>query len=175
MDDKVLQVTGENNNFTVLTAGGMKLRAKKLLFTTGLKDLLPEIHGIASCWGISVIHCPYCHGYEYKGQPTGILSNDDTTFHFSKLILNLTKDLTVFTNGKIQFSSDEEDQINAMNVTVVTKQIASIEHVAGQLNSIRFEDGTYQKKMIFIYQATIYSALYNSSVNGLRNRSKRIN
>jgi thioredoxin reductase len=145
MDDKVVQVTGEDRNFTVLTAGGIQLRAKKLLFATGLKDLLPEIPGIASCWGISVIHCPYCHGYEYKGQPTGILSNDETTLHFSKLILNLTKDLTVFTNGKIQFNSAEEDQIKALNVAIINKQIVSIEHVAGHLSSIRFEDGTYQK------------------------------
>ena len=46
MDDKVVQVTGEDNNFTVLTAGGIHLRTKKLLFATGLKDLLPEIPGI---------------------------------------------------------------------------------------------------------------------------------
>lgn len=145
MDDKVTDVTGEDNNFTVVTAKGLQIRTKKILFATGLKDLLPEITGIESCWGISVIHCPYCHGYEYRGQPTGILSNDDTTLHFSKLISNWTKELTVFTNGKIKFNSDEEMQIKALNVTIIDKKIVSIENSAGHLSSISFEDGTYQK------------------------------
>jgi thioredoxin reductase len=145
MNDQVMQVTGQDNNFTVLTAAGLKLNSKKILFATGIKDLLPEIPGIESCWGISVIHCPYCHGYEYKGQPTGILSNDDTTLHFSKLISNWTKELTVFTNGKIQFNAEEEEQIKALNVTIADQKIAGIEHTAGHLSSIRFEDGTHQK------------------------------
>ncbi|MBB6270139.1 thioredoxin reductase [Pedobacter cryoconitis] len=145
LNDKVVQVTGENHNFTVLTATGIQLSTKKILFATGLKDLLPDIPGIASCWGISVIHCPYCHGYEYKGQSTGILSNDDTTLHFSKLISNWTKDLTVFTNGEIKFDADQQQQIRALNVTIVEKQIAGIIHTDGHIESISFIDGTQQK------------------------------
>ncbi|QNK63529.1 NAD(P)/FAD-dependent oxidoreductase [Pedobacter sp. PAMC26386] len=145
MEDIVLQVTGENNNFTVLTATGLRLNAKKVLFTTGVKDLLPDLQGLSSCWGISVIHCPYCHGYEYKGRPTGILSNDNTTLHLSKLILNWTTDLTVFTNGKVLFNAEEEQQIKAQNVAIVEKKIASLTHKEGHLQEILFADGTLQK------------------------------
>ena len=40
--------------------------SKKLIFATGIKDIMPDIKGFAECWGTSVIHCPYCHGYEVK-------------------------------------------------------------------------------------------------------------
>jgi hypothetical protein len=44
---------------------------------------MPDINGFAACWGISAIHCPSCHGYEVKGEKTGILANGDGgTFAF---------------------------------------------------------------------------------------------
>ena len=52
--------------FTVTTASGATYTAKKLFIATGVKDILPEINGLAACWGVSAIHCPYCHGYEYR-------------------------------------------------------------------------------------------------------------
>ena len=64
---------GEDGGFEIEVETGAVYQAKKLLFATGLHDLLPEIEGLKECWGKSVIHCPYCHGYEVKGVPTGIL------------------------------------------------------------------------------------------------------
>lgn len=145
MEDTVVSAIGEDFNFTVTTAKRIQIRAKKLLFATGVADQLPEIPGLSSCWGISVIHCPYCHGYEYKDQPMGILSNDENTLDFSKLISNWNKDLRVFTNGEPKFSTAQRQEIKDLKVTIIEKPIASIEHVAGQLTGIRFLDGTVEK------------------------------
>ena len=80
-----------------------RFRAKKLIFASGIKDIMPDIPGFSECWGISVIHCPYCHGYEVKSQKTGILGNGEYGYEFSSLISNWTKDLTLYTGGKINF------------------------------------------------------------------------
>ena len=53
------------HGFEIITQNGDKFMAKKLIFATGVKDIMPNIKGFAACWGISVIHCPYCHGFEY--------------------------------------------------------------------------------------------------------------
>lgn len=145
MEDVVVSAVGEDYNFTVTTASGLQISAKKLLFATGVADQLPDIPGLSSCWGISVIHCPYCHGYEYKDQPMGILSNDENTVDFSKLVSNWNKDLRVFTNGAPKFSTAQQQEISASNVTIIEKPIAGIEHVTGQLTGIRFLDGTLEK------------------------------
>src|SRR5690606_24019090 len=60
--DKALSAAGADGAFDVGTASDHAYRAKKLLLATGVRDLTPPIPGFAECWGISVLHCPYCHG-----------------------------------------------------------------------------------------------------------------
>ncbi|WP_449401083.1 NAD(P)/FAD-dependent oxidoreductase [Chryseobacterium wanjuense] len=96
-----------SEGFQVETENGEVFFAKKLILASGVKDVMPDIPGFSECWGISVIHCPYCHGYEVKGETTGILSNGEMLFEFSKLVYNLTKDLTLFTNGKADLSNEQ--------------------------------------------------------------------
>jgi len=50
--------------FTIITKTGISFKSKTVIFATGVKDKLPAIKGFEECWGKSVIHCPYCHGYE---------------------------------------------------------------------------------------------------------------
>ena len=135
---------GSNQQFEATTAEGQRYRAKKLLFATGVRDIMPDIEGFATCWGVSVIHCPYCHGYEFKGQPTGILMNGDAAVEFSRFIHNWTDALTLFTNGKATFSAEGRQQITRRQVRIVEKEIKSLEHENGYLKGIRFADGSRQ-------------------------------
>ena len=83
------------------------LAQKKLIYASGIKNILQDIKGTAECWGISVLHCPYYHGYEVLNETIGFLGNGDMVFEFSNLISNWTKDLTLFTNGKCTLSTDQ--------------------------------------------------------------------
>ena len=60
--------------FTVDVAGGERLSAQKLVLAFGLTARLPDIPGIQERWGQTVLHCPYCHGYEFLDRPLGVLS-----------------------------------------------------------------------------------------------------
>jgi thioredoxin reductase len=137
-----VSATKVENGFELTTADGVVLATRKLLFTTGVKDLMPSIPGFAECWGITVIHCPYCHGYEVKQQKTGIMSNGDIGFEFSKLINNLTTDLTLFTNGKSTLSLEQQEKLQKHNITVVETEIARFEHSNGQLKQVLLKDGS---------------------------------
>ena len=86
--------TKTENGFEIQTSSGETFGAKKIIFATGIRDMMPNINGYAECWGISVLHCPYCHGYEIRNERTGILGNGEYGFEFSQLISNWTKDLT---------------------------------------------------------------------------------
>jgi thioredoxin reductase len=74
-NDMVTTISGSNNAFIIETAVGEKVRAGRVLFAAGIRDIMPPIDGFEACWGISVIHCPYCHGYEYRNEITGVLGN----------------------------------------------------------------------------------------------------
>lgn len=128
--------------FAITTQTGEEFTAKKLIFATGVKDMLPGIQGFSACWGISVIHCPYCHGYEVKKEKTAILANGDVALHYVQLIRNWTKDLTVLTNGTSTLSSEQAGKISRHNIPVIEKEIASLEHKNGQLQQVLFKDGS---------------------------------
>lgn len=142
LKDIVTNVSGENNDFEVFTASGQIHKARKLIFSTGIKDLMPEIPGFSACWGISVIHCPYCHGYEYRDQVTGILANGDTAFEMALLIYNWTKQLTIFTNGKSALTAEQLQKLSERNIQVAEGAFREIIHSGGYLNSILFSDGS---------------------------------
>lgn len=130
------------NGFIITTQKGNEFLAKKLIFATGIKDLLPDIKGLSECWGISVIHCPYCHGYEFRHQHTGILANGDKAYHLASLVRNLTDKLTVLTAGKADFNDDQIAKLDKHNIKIMTSAIAEIKHEAGHVKHVVFKDGT---------------------------------
>jgi len=133
-----------SNGFEIQTETGNKFSATKLVFATGIKDMMPEIAGFPECWGISVLHCPYCHGYEVKNEITGVLCNGEYGFEFSKLISNWTKKLTLFTNGASTLTSEQKTELEKHSIEIVEKEIKELEHVNGQLKNIIFKDGSKQ-------------------------------
>lgn len=128
--------------FQVQVATGETFATRQLIFATGIKDLMPTIDGLAECWGISVIHCPYCHGYEVRNEKTGILGNRDLAFDFARLISNWTNDLTLFTNGAAALTVEQMVQLQQHQVKIVEKEIEHLEHNNGYLKNIIFKDGS---------------------------------
>ncbi|WP_089998492.1 NAD(P)/FAD-dependent oxidoreductase [Chryseobacterium taichungense] len=140
-DGTVLRTSRNSDGFTIETTNGEKFSAKKIILASGVKDQIPDIEGFSECWGISVIHCPYCHGYEVKGKRTGILSNGDLAFEFSKLVFNLSKNLILFTNGKCTFSEDQKNRFNQNKIVIAEQEIQKIVHENGQIRKVVFKDG----------------------------------
>nr|WP_199081852.1 NAD(P)/FAD-dependent oxidoreductase [Pedobacter sp. ASV19] len=150
MDAWVTEVKKEKEQFIVFTSDHQNLTAKKILFATGVKDLMPGIESFDDCWGISAIHCPYCHGYEYKGKKTGLLANGDIAFEFSQLLHNWTDQLTIFTNGPSTITSAQADQLVLKNIFIVEKKIRKFQHHKGYIQSMKFRDGsTFQLDAIY--------------------------
>lgn len=137
----VVKTSKANEGFVIETSTGEKFYAKKLILASGVKDIMPDIPGFAECWGISVIHCPYCHGYEVKNEITGILSNGDMAYEFSKLIFNLTKNLTLFTNGKAVLNDEQLEKLKNNNIILNEDEIKEVKHENGFIQKIIFENG----------------------------------
>jgi len=130
------------NGFAVTTEAGETFTAEKLILATGIKDIMPEIKGFSECWGISVIHCPYCHGYEFRDRKTGILANGERAFHVASLVNNLTGGLTILTSGKAEFSEEQMAQLHRHNIPVIETEVSEIEHENGQIRNVIFKDGS---------------------------------
>lgn len=130
------------NGFEITTATQEKFTAKKLIFATGIKDLMPAIKGFEACWGISIIHCPYCHGFEFRNQNTGIFANGEKAFHLASLVNNLTRNVIILTNGKADFNEEQLEKLNKNNIKIIETGIAEIAHENGHLKHVVFEDAS---------------------------------
>jgi thioredoxin reductase len=130
-----------NIGFEIHTNTGKVFTARKVIFATGIKDIMPDIPGFAESWGISVLHCPYCHGYEVKNLPTGVLGNGEYAFEFSAIISNWTKDLTLYTNGKSTLTTEQTAKLQQHNIAIVEDEIEQLQHHNGYLKHIFFKGG----------------------------------
>ena len=131
--------------FTATTAVGDTYTCKKILIATGVKDILPDIKGLAACWGISAIHCPYCHGYEYRHEATGILANGDAAYHYAMLVHNLTDSLSIFTNDPHNFTADQQDKLAKNNISFFETKVHAVNHKGGYIKNVILGDGTTHK------------------------------
>lgn len=130
------------NGFEIQVSSGEIFEAKKIIFATGIRDILPNIEGLAECWGISVLHCPYCHGYEVRHEKTGILGNGALAFDLTRLISNWTNDLTLFTNGASTFTTEQKEQLEKHHIEIVETAVEKLEHSNGHIQNINFRDGS---------------------------------
>ncbi len=157
-----LAIDAERSNkvFKVTTSKGDILSAKKLVLATGIKDIMPNIKGFSECWGISVVHCPYCHGYEIRNKKTAIIANGEKAFHLAGLVHNLTKEITILTSGKKDLEANQIEKLKQNNIQIVEKEIVEIEHQNGQLEKILFKDGTSE-----IYENAYASVSFEQNSN----------
>lgn len=139
-----LAVNGKKTQkgFAVTTDENELFEAKKLIFATGIKDIMPNIKGFSECWGISVIHCPYCHGYEFRNQKTGIMANGERAFHIASLVNNLTDNLKVIASEKTVFSEEQLTKLKKNNIQIIEKDVQEIQHENGQITNVIFTDGS---------------------------------
>src|ERR1044071_1105033 len=127
--------------FTVTLADGRSITARRILVATGLTDVLPEVPGLAEHWGHSVVHCPYCHGWEVRDEPIGILATGPVSIEHAYLFRQLTEDLTYFTHGT-DLDEDSRARFAARGIRVIDTPVPGVvTDAAGALAGVRLADG----------------------------------
>lgn len=139
--DEVISAGPAGEYFTVQTASGATYAGKKLLFATGITDVLPSLPGIQECWGISVLHCPYCHGYEARNKRSAVLIQADAGFDYVMLIANLNSGLAVLTNGTHPFTEAQLNIFLRHGITVIETPLSAVTHSSGNLQAVEFTTG----------------------------------
>lgn len=141
LEGKAISTIQIDGGFNVGTENGENFTARKILLATGLKDVLPDIKGLAECWAISAIHCPYCHGYEVKNEKIGLLMNGEHAFEMAKTLNHWNKDLTILTNGKSQLSAEQAEKLKSKSITVIEDEVVELLHNNGYLEDVVFKNG----------------------------------
>lgn len=97
---KVVAVNGAMNAFQLRLEDGEVATARRIILAHGVRDILPDIPGLVAAWGRQVLHCPYCHGYEVKGQPLAVLATHPMSAHQALMLrADWSDDVTLITGG----------------------------------------------------------------------------
>lgn len=124
-DATVVDAERTQTGFSVLDAEGRHFRARRLVLATGVVDELPEIEGLASRWGKSVFHCPYCHGYELERGKIGVLATGPMSLHQAMLLPDWGE-VIFFTNDAFAPDESQRGALSARGVVIEPQRIARI-------------------------------------------------
>lgn len=137
---KAIGVSGEPDNFTVTTAEGDTVSGRRLILSYGIVDEFPAIPGFAESWGKTVIHCPFCHGYEVAGTRWGLLYSSPMSLHGPALYANWTDDITLILDGH-EIAAEERSKLEKRGVKIIGGKLAAIQHEAGRISGVTMADG----------------------------------
>jgi thioredoxin reductase len=138
---RVNSLSREGDEFGV-QIGDRAVTARRLLVATGLRDELPDVPGLAARFGIDVLHCPYCHGWEVRGKRIGILATGPGAVHQALLFRQLSPDVTVLAHTGPGFSPEQREQFAALGIAVVEGRVTRVEAGDRGLTGVALADGT---------------------------------
>src|SRR6266487_5522874 len=123
-------------------AGPRTVAARRLLVATGLRDVLPDVPGLAARWGIDVLHCPYCHGWEVRDQRIGILATGPAAVHQALLFRQLSPHVTVLAHTAPELAREQREQFAALGIAVIEGTVTGVETDDTATTGVRLADGT---------------------------------
>ncbi len=115
-DTQVTALTGELDGFSLTLSTGEQVRARRVLLAVGMVDRMLDIPGYARLWGHSIFTCPYCHGWELKNRPWGLIVPAPAMLDHARFLLNWNPDLTVFTLGRFPVSAEDRARLGAIRI-----------------------------------------------------------
>ncbi len=144
------QVLGIEPGFLVRLAGGRTCTARRILLATGAGDELPDIPGVRQRWGRDLLHCPYCHGWEVRDQPLGVLGTQPGSVQHALLVRQWSDDVIFFAHT-YDLTSTERHQLRAREVQIVDGQVARLVVQDDRLTGVELADGqVIERTAVFI-------------------------
>jgi thioredoxin reductase len=150
VEDRVVDATA---GFVVRLAGGRVVAARRVLLTTGAVDDLPDVEGARARWGRDLLHCPYCHGWEVRDRPLGVLGTGPGSVEHAHLLRQWTDDVILFTHA-FAITDRERATLDARGIAVVDGSVERLVVTDDRLRAVPLADGrSIPRDAVFIRPA----------------------
>jgi len=136
-------VGGERHDsgFVLELGDGSREAARRVLLATGMDYRFPALPGIAERWGRSVFHCPFCHGWEVRNRPLGVLDRGAPGVQRALLLRVWSDDVTLLADGPAELDAEDVERLRAAGVTVDERRVAELRDPGSALTAVAFADG----------------------------------
>jgi thioredoxin reductase len=129
-----------DGSFCVKDETEQQYQSKALILATGLTDTLPDIPGLTPRWGKSVIHCPYCHGYEFRNQPIAVIATGEASVHQAAILPDWGP-VTYFSQGKFMPDAEQLALLERRGVTLEHTAVTAVEGEGMDISYMLLADG----------------------------------
>jgi thioredoxin reductase len=140
IEGEAISAAPEGDIFRVGLRNGDILQGARVILATGIRDELPVVSGLAERWGISVVACPYCDGYEYGDRALGVLAAGPLSAHQAMLVADWGP-TTLFTQGVHEPDAEQLAALSARGVRIERSAIAELLGPTPALEAVRLADG----------------------------------
>lgn len=139
-DIGVREIRGTRGDFEVALSEGL-VRARRILLCTGMVDEMLPIEGFRELWGTSIVQCPYCHGWEVRDRPFGVLAGVVEMLDFALLLRSWTPNVVALTNGAYPVPAEAAERLARAGVRLDERPIAKLVSKDGHLSEVAFAEG----------------------------------
>lgn len=134
--------SGAVDDFTIEVDGGAyAVHARRVILATGLVDDLPAVPGVEEAWGCTVLHCPFCHGWEVRDRHIAILARDENAIHQAMLFSQLSDQVTLFLHEAPEPTKEQWEQLAALQVSVVRPRVERLVVDGTQVRAVEIAGG----------------------------------
>jgi len=138
--DQIDRIDRIDPGFTVHLGRGPELTARRLLVATGVGDELPDVPGVRERWGRDLLHCPYCHGWEVRDQPLGVLGSNPGAVLHAQLVRQWSDDVVYFAHTQ-EPTGAEAAELDARGIRVVPGEVARLVVEDDRLTGVELAGG----------------------------------
>lgn len=140
VEGRAVDATKGPDGFAVTLASGEVVEGARVVLAFGISDRLPDIPGLKERWGQSVLHCPYCHGYEFSGQRLGVLYSSPMSGHHAMLIAEWGP-TTLYLNGAPEPDAETLEALHARGISVEPAAVMALAGDGTSLSRVELADG----------------------------------
>ncbi|GHF95189.1 MULTISPECIES: NAD(P)/FAD-dependent oxidoreductase [Amycolatopsis] len=148
------RVTRLDHGLTAELASGRHLTARRVLVATGVHDDLPDIPGLRESWGTDAVTCPYCHGYEVRDQPLGVLGTEPASVEHALLVRQWSPDVVYFAHTT-QVSEEDRERLDARGIRVAEGVVTGIRREDGHLTGVELGARFVPRAALFLRTRTV--------------------
>jgi thioredoxin reductase len=149
-DDVVVTAERDDDGFVLSTARDGWIRCRQLVVATGVRDEIPRVPGLAEHWGRQVVICPYCDGWELRGQRIGILATGAKSVSQAQLVRQWSENIVFFDNNAVALDSAVRAEFDARGITVVEGAVSSVEGAVDGALSLVGPAGEHRLDALFV-------------------------
>lgn len=143
-------------SFCISAETGAQYQSKTLILATGLTDTLPAIPGVAQRWGKSVIHCPYCHGYEFRNRPIAVIATGEASIHQAAILPDWGP-VTYFSQGQFMPDAEQLALLKRRGVTLEHSAVTAVEGEGFDISHLLLADGrTVAAAVVYVAPKTAF-------------------